>query len=235
MQPQQLNRLKLAEQQFRLACTVHLAVVNDVQPLDVPIEWSFGEHRVSYEEFGLRKDQAPVAGHALEETAMLVLTGAILDAIKAHFHAPRHHDDARVVASYQIARIIRNAFAHSMIDPTWSIDADCVDKTFEIPDIISVCTTDLHGRRMGWPDYGGPLAIFRFGRFVREVLLGEPIDPNRPKPEFPSIRSCQIGRMVLKKVDDLPDGVVGVVYVEPGQSIDLGNGHVIRVASNKTD
>lgn len=39
-----LNRIKLAEQQFRLACTVHL-VVNGVQILDVPVEWSFGKHR----------------------------------------------------------------------------------------------------------------------------------------------------------------------------------------------
>jgi hypothetical protein len=33
-----LNQLRLAEQQFRLACTVHLAVTNDVQTLDVPVD-----------------------------------------------------------------------------------------------------------------------------------------------------------------------------------------------------
>jgi hypothetical protein len=53
---QHVNRLKLAEQQFRLACTVHLAVANAVQTLDVPVEWTFGKHRVSYEDFGLRPD-----------------------------------------------------------------------------------------------------------------------------------------------------------------------------------
>ena len=30
-----LNQLRLAEQQFRLACTVHLAVTNGIQTLDV--------------------------------------------------------------------------------------------------------------------------------------------------------------------------------------------------------
>jgi hypothetical protein len=55
-----VKKLMLAEQQFRLACTVNLAVENNVQTLDVPVEWSFGKHRVSYEEFGLRPDQAEV-------------------------------------------------------------------------------------------------------------------------------------------------------------------------------
>jgi hypothetical protein len=41
---QHLNRLKLAEQQFRLACTGHLAVANGLQTLDVPVEWTFGRH-----------------------------------------------------------------------------------------------------------------------------------------------------------------------------------------------
>jgi hypothetical protein len=43
---QRLNRLKLAQQQFRLACTVHLAVTNSIQTLDVPVERTFGRHRV---------------------------------------------------------------------------------------------------------------------------------------------------------------------------------------------
>jgi hypothetical protein len=53
-----VKKLMLAEQQFRLACTVNLAVANNVQTLDVPVEWTFGKHRVSYEDFGLRPDQA---------------------------------------------------------------------------------------------------------------------------------------------------------------------------------
>ncbi len=224
-----INRIKLAEQQFRLACTVHLAVVNEVQTLDVPLKWSFGEHVVSYEDFGLRKDQASLAAHALEETAMLVLASAVRDAIVALFPNSKTHTDSRIVAAYQISRMIRNAFAHSMIDPIWSIDADCADKTFAIDGAISLCTTGLHGRRIGWPDYGGPLAIFHFGRFVREVLLQDPVDPNRRLPDQPSIQSYQMGRMVLRKVNDLPSGLVEVASAGPGGSIELGDGYVIQV------
>jgi hypothetical protein len=227
-----VNRIKLAEQQFRLACTVHLAAINDVQTLDVPVEWTFGKHRVSYQDFGLRPDQAPLAAHALEETAMLVLTSAVRDAIVALFPNPKAHANSQVVAAYQISRMIRNAFAHSMIEPVWSIDADCAEKTFAIEGVISLCTTSLHGKRIGWPDYGGPLAIFHFGRFVREILLQDPVDPDRKKPDYPSIPSYQMGRMVMRKLDQLPPGLVEVARAGPGESIDLGDGHVIRILSD---
>lgn len=224
-----VNRIKLAEQQFRLACTVHLAVVNDAQTLDAPVEWTFGRHRVSYQDFALRRDQAPLAAHALEETAMLVLASAVRDAITALFPNPKAHANPQVIAAYQISRMIRNAFAHSMVDPVWSIDADCSDKTFAIDDVISLSTAGLHGKRIGWPDYGGPLAIFHFGRFVREVLLQDSVDPNREKPDCPSIKSYQMGRLILRKVDELPTGLVEVARAGPGEKIDLGGGYIIQV------
>jgi hypothetical protein len=195
-----IERIKLAEHQFRLACTVHLAVTNGVQTLDVPVEWTFGRHRVSYDDFGLREDQAPLAASALEHTSMLVLASTIRDAIVGAFENPKEHSNRQVVTAYQIARISRNAFAHSMVDPVWSIDADCRDKTFEIDGIISLCTSSLHCTPMHSTHYGGPLAIFKFGRFVREVLLECPVDPNREKPKRPTLESYQQGRLIVTKI-----------------------------------
>lgn len=230
-----LNRLKLAEQQFRLACTIHLAIANDVLNLDVPVEWSFGRHSVSYEDFGLRRDQAPLAGMALEETAMLVLVSAIRDAIVGSFPNPKQHADRQVFAAYQISRLIRNAFAHSMIDPIWSIDSDCIEKTFTIEGIISVCTTGLHGRRMGWADYGGPLAIFLFGRFVRETLLQDQVDPNRTLPAFPNIPSYQAGRTVFRRVERVPPDAIRIATLSRGESFHLGEDFVLCVPRNEAE
>lgn len=196
-----LNRLKLAEQQFRLACTVHLAVTNGVQTLDVPVEWAFGRHRVSYEDFGLRPDQADYAALQLELTATFVVTGVIRDALVGLFENPKADQNPDVIASYQISRLIRNAFAHSMLYPLWSVDEDCRDRTFAIEDIISLNTAGLHGKALDWHDYGGPLAIFYFGRFVREVLLGDKIDPEREKPPFPTVENYQQGRLILRRID----------------------------------
>lgn len=224
---QHLNRLKLAEQQFRLACTVNLAVTNDVQTLDVPVIWTFGRHTVSYEDFGLRKDQAEGAASQLEMTATFVIAAAIRDAIVALFETPKSHTDQRVVAAYQISRMIRNAFAHSMIYPRWSIDNDCRNRVFEIADVIKLDTHELSDKPLDWRHYGGPLAMFQFGRFVRLDLLGDQIDPNRQKPPYPTVQNYQQGRLVMRKIDQLPEGVVPL-QLSPGESLDLGGGHFIR-------
>jgi hypothetical protein len=39
---------------FRLAPAVRLATTLQVQPLDLPQDWTHGQHRVSYEEIALR-------------------------------------------------------------------------------------------------------------------------------------------------------------------------------------
>lgn len=226
------GRLKIAEQQFRLAVTVNLAVTNGVQTLDVPVEWTFGEHRVRYEDFGLRPDQAGLAAACLEHTAMLAMSGVIRDAIVALFEDPKNHSDSNVVAAYQISRLVRNAFAHSFVAPTWSIDEDCRSRTFEIDEIIRLDTTELQGQPMQWPHYGGPLAIFKFGRFVRETLLGDKVDPQRKKPLFPTLECYQQGRLVVRKVDRIPEGAVVVMRAGPGERIDLGGGHSLEVRSN---
>ena len=224
-----LNGLKLAEHAFRLACTVHLAIANDVQTLDVPVEWTFGKHRVSYADFGLRSDQADLAALQLEMTATFVLVGAIREALLHFFSNPKASANPDVASAYQISRMIRNAFSHSMMYPTWSIDKDCENRCFEIDKIISLDTKGLHGKLLHWSDYGGPLAIFYFGRFVRERLLNDPVDPQRRKPDYPSSECYQQGRLILRRIGELPANCVLVASAGPGETLDLGDGHVIHV------
>lgn len=225
-----LNRLRIAEQQFRLACTVHLAVTNGVQTLDVPVEWAFGKHRVSYQDFGLRHDQAENIGIHLEMTSTLVLASVVRDAIVAVFENPKAHADPNVVASYQISRMIRNAFAHSMLFPRWSIDDDCKNKVFAIDGVISLDTSKLVGKLLEWRDYGGPLAIFYFGRFVREALIGDKVDPNRALPPRPTVECYQLGRLITRRVESIPEGAEEVATLRPGESLDLGDGYWLRTS-----
>ncbi|MDR3471230.1 MAG: hypothetical protein P4M09_06030 [Devosia sp.] len=226
---QHLNKLRLAEQQFRLACTVNLAVTNEVQTLDVPVVWAFGRHSVSYEDFALRSDQADQAAAQLETTATFVIAAAIRDAMIALFPNPKGSDNPDIVAAYQISRLLRNAFSHSMLRPKWSIDADCQDRIFAIDEVISLNPAGLDGKPLDWRDYGGPLAMFYFGRFVREILLNDKIDPNRLKPTFPKVVCYQQGRLTLRRVAELPAGAVKVAEAGPGESIDLGHGHRLQV------
>jgi hypothetical protein len=79
------------------------------------------------------------------------------------------------------------------------------------------------------------MAIFFFGRFVREVLLGDKVDPERKKPSFPTTECYQQGRLILRRIDDLPAGLTEVARAGPGESIDLGDGHRLYVTNRKEE
>lgn len=184
---------------------------------------------VRYEDFGLRQDQAEIAASLLEFTSTLVLASAIRDVIVSLFENPKAHSNAEVVAAYQISRLLRNAFAHSMTSPKWSIDADCQNRTFAIASIISLDTTHLNDRRLHWRHYGGPLAIFRFCRFIRESMLQDPVDPNRIKPQAPKLECYQVGRLVARRIDEIPSNV-DVIRVG-AESVNLGDGYFLVPSS----
>ena len=83
---------------------------------------------------------------------------------------------------------------------------------------------------MKWQGYGGPLALFHFGRFVREELLGDKVDPNRNKPDYPTIQSYQQGRLILtKRSEPIPDNAIMVASAGPGEKLHLGDGHYLVV------
>ena len=224
-----IERLKVAEHQFRLACTINLAVTNNIQPLDVPVEWTFGKHRTTWDEFGLRADQAGLAASFLERTTTYSLASVIRDLLVSKFENPKDHKNVVVKNAYQVSRLLRNAFAHSCIDPVWSIDKDCREKVFEVGEVIRIDTSGLDRKRVEWTDYGGPLAVFKFGRFVREDLLGDRIDSNRELPPYPKQQIFQQGRLQMKKVDSIPTNAILVKRIGPGETLHLGDGHYIAV------
>ncbi|MGH9194666.1 MAG: hypothetical protein ACRD1T_02880 [Acidimicrobiia bacterium] len=222
-----LEQLFTAELQFRLASAVRLAVTGNRQPLDLPMEWTHGQHRVRYEEVALRQDQADYAAAFLQRSATYLMAVAMKDAIRAVVPDPRSSSDSDVRAAYQIARLIRNAFAHAPFSPVWSIDPDCRDKTFAIPDLITLDTTGLHGTPFDWRHYGGPLALFRLGRFVCTTILKDEPASRKVVP-IPSRSIVQQGDLILEKVDGIPPDAVPVEGSRgPDGGIDLGDGHVL--------
>jgi hypothetical protein len=122
---------------------------------------------------------------------------AIKDAIRAVVPDPKTSTDSDARAAYQIARLIRNAFAHAPFAPTWSIDPDCRGKVFSIPDVITLDTTSLQGTPFDWRHYGGPLALFRVCRFVRINVLKDPVTPRKVVP-IPRKMLYQQGDLILK-------------------------------------
>lgn len=194
-----IDRLFAAELQFRLASAVRLAVTEKDQPLDLPKEWVHGKHRVYYDEVALRQDQADYAARNLQRSATYLMAVAIKDAIKATFSDPKTHGNSDVSNAYQVSRLIRNAFAHSPFDPTWSIDPNCRNRTFAVRDIVTLDTTGLNATKFNWRHYGGPLALFRLSQFTRFEILNDPRPRDRVVVPIPKNIYIQQGDLILKK------------------------------------
>jgi hypothetical protein len=64
-----IQLLFAAELQFRLASAVRVATALEVQPQALPVGWTYGKHRVTYEEVALRPDQADYAADFLHRSA----------------------------------------------------------------------------------------------------------------------------------------------------------------------
>lgn len=140
----------------------------------------------------------------LQRSATYLMAVAMKDAIRFAVRDPKNSADPDVQGTYQISRLIRNAFAHSPFAPVWSIDSDCRDRVFRVGDIISLDTKDLQGAAFDWRHYGGPLALLRLCRYVRFEILK---DTRRAREVIPLPKDIyyQQGDLILKKVREPGD------------------------------
>jgi len=223
-----IAKLFTAELQFGLASAVRFATTTKAQPLDLPLEWSHGQHSEKYNEVALRPDQADYAACFLHRSATFLMAVAMKDATRVVVHDPKTSADSAVRGAYQTARLIRNAFAHDPFAPTWSIDPDCRDQVFAVPEILSLDTTGLHGTPFDWRHYGGPLALLRLCQFVRLEILKDDQSKRKVVP-IPAARVYQIGDLTLTRVDRIPPDAKQVdVERFPDGSVSLPGGYTTR-------
>jgi hypothetical protein len=204
------------------------------------MKWTHGKHSANYGELALRPDQADYAAWIMHRSATFLIAVMMESAIGKEVpnvvgKNPQPPFDPDLRSAYQIARIIRNSFAHAPflpILPTWSIDADCRNKVFAVRDIISLDTTDLHGKVFKWQHYGGPLALLRLCQFVRFEILQDERKPRKTVP-MPETEIYQIGDLILTKSKIPPDAK----KIEPERladgSILLPGGYVLGPPKSK--
>jgi len=168
-----IGYLRTVELQFRLASAVRLATTLEIQPLELPTEWSHGKHTVRCEEIALHPIQADFAAFHLQRAAIYLMAVQVLKAIKEVIPNAREHSDSCIRSAYQISRMIRNSFTHDPLQPKWAIDSDCRNQTFSVPGVIELDTTSVQGKEFDWRHYGGPLALFRLCQYVRCEILGD--------------------------------------------------------------
>lgn len=230
-----IDYLFASELQFRLASAVRLATNLGTQPLDLPMEWTHGEHSVKYTEIALRSDQAVFAAQIQQKSATYQMAVVMKDAIRAVIADPKSSNDPEVRAAYQITRMIRNSFAHRPLEPIWSIDSDCRDQVFEIKGVIKLNTNGLNRKPFDWKDYGGPLAMFRLCRFVRTDILKDSRSPRKLVP-IPKKRLLQVGDLILQQIDSIPSRAKPVEHQTlPDGSVSLGSGYYLRPRREKEE
>jgi hypothetical protein len=196
----------------RTACTLH------DQPLRVPDIFTFGRHTITSEELALTPDDAEVAASILEHTLTYTLALQIGQAMKDVLRKPREHADTSVRAAFEIARLVRNAYAHQPFHPHWAIDVPCTNKTFIVPGITQLSTAGLSGQPLRWQHYGGMLSMFRLSQYVRSILVpSESVDiaPPVATPDTQPGDVIQQGRLLLVALEELPEGVVPVPIEGP--------------------
>lgn len=226
-------QLFTAELQFRLASAVRIATTRKLQPLDLPLQWTHGAHRVDHETIALRPEQAEYAACFLQRSATYLMAVTVKDAIKATVPDPKRSTDPHVRAAYQVARLVRNAFAHAPLAPAWSIDPVCRDQVFEVPGVARLDTTGLQGVPLDWRHYGGPLALLKLCRFVRFEILKDDVRP-RSGVQPPGTEIHQVGDLMLVKADTLPPGCVPVEPLVDG-TIPLGGGFSFDPAGSSAE
>ncbi|NET40181.1 MAG: hypothetical protein F6K19_50980, partial [Cyanothece sp. SIO1E1] len=119
---------------------------------------------------GRRSNQEELAFAALEHCGTYLSAVQVHTALEAIHPNPFNIPEKEIADAFQIARLIRNAFAHNPFNPVWEIRNKWKNTVFNVPDIITLDTSDLDGKIVKRKHYGGPISILRFIEYARSIV-----------------------------------------------------------------
>ncbi len=130
------------------------------------------QHLAHYDELKLTRDEEFASAGFFEHVATYTLAVQVDTALEVIYPNRFDSTDATLRSAARIAHLIRNAFAHNPFAPRWKISAVCKNTYYKVGDRIALDTTDLDGKYVEQPHYGGPLALLKLSEFVRVKLAG---------------------------------------------------------------
>jgi hypothetical protein len=119
------------------------------------------------EELALEKKQEELASTLLAHSATYLLAVQLDKFLDKVVSQALRESDQELASAWRISHLIRNAFAHDPLAPTWDIKQNLRNQLFRVRDIISLDTTELHGKPVLRHHYGGPLALLRLVQYIR--------------------------------------------------------------------
>ncbi len=132
--------------------------------------FSYGQHVAKFEELFLTSDEEKYAFPMLEHCATYLCVVQVHTVLEAIHDDPFSISEPEVQSAFQIARLIRNAFAHNPFAPVWKFGEKYENQYYVVQNVISLKTSGLNNNSVTRKHYGGPLAILRLLEFTCEVL-----------------------------------------------------------------
>ena len=166
-----LKKLHDSEIQFKLALAVWATCESsDERLLKYIGTFSYGKHIMSAKELTLTAEEEKRAAVILEHSATYFMALQLDDILIKLFPDPTRHQDANIRNGAQIIHLIRNAYAHDPLEPTWRIPHYCENQIITIEKIISLNTAGLDGKTLKQMDYGGPISLLRLVQYFEQVI-----------------------------------------------------------------
>ncbi len=132
--------------------------------------FSFGAYVANRGELSLSAGEEEQAFAALEHCGTYLAAVQVHTALESVHPDPFHIPEPEIAAAFQIARLLRNAFAHNPFGPVWEIRDAWKKQAFDVPGVISLDTSGLDAQPVKRKHYGGPLAILRLLGYAESIV-----------------------------------------------------------------
>lgn len=152
-----------------------LAASTTVLHMDIELQYykqfSFLKHVLDKKDLELTKEQEKRGASMLEFIGTYMIALQMNKVLEDEWGEGRLQSQNKEIQNIsQVVRLLRNAFAHDPLNPVWDISNSAKDKEFDIPDILTLKTHNLHGKRLDRYHYGGPLALLKLIQHVKKIL-----------------------------------------------------------------
>jgi hypothetical protein len=161
-----IRRIEQLEWQFKFAIAAWATVHSPDHRLNYVDVYDDRTHTLAREEMALSAEEEEMASNLNMWSAALLLAvqmNVALDKIQPdHFDRPVE----QLRAAQIIVRLVRHAFAHNPLEPTWKVRANLLDQVFIVPGIITLDTHGIQGSHVN-PWRLGPSSFLRLAQWLR--------------------------------------------------------------------
>jgi hypothetical protein len=166
-----LRKLQHSELQFKLALAVSATCLcSDENTMKYIGIFSYGKHTMEAKELSLSPEEEKLGAVILEHTATYLMILQLDEVLEKTF-PNRFENDSSIRDGACIVRLIRNAYAHDPLSPTWlKIPSSWRNQTFKVDGIIALDTKSLEGKKLERLDYGGPISLLRLLQYFRHLI-----------------------------------------------------------------